>query len=68
VALFVALGIVQKNENEEEMLDVQEREGSGCSKSETAIEMEPVAIETIERTAEDLHRDQKKGQNWISMQ
>jgi hypothetical protein len=46
------LASLQKNEKEEEMLDIQEREGSGGSKGETFIEMEQKAIETIERTAE----------------
>jgi hypothetical protein len=58
-------GVVQKNENEEEMSDIQKREGSGGSKSETPIEMTAVAIETIERRAEDVRRDHKRGQNWI---
>jgi hypothetical protein len=61
------LGGFQKNENEEEMWDIQKREGSGGSRSETPIEMEKVATEAMERTAEDLRRDHKKGQNWISM-
>jgi hypothetical protein len=49
------------------MLDIQEREMSGDSKSETPIEMEAVAIERIERTAEGLRRDHKTGRNWIWM-
>jgi hypothetical protein len=61
------LGIVQKNENEEEMFGIQEREDSGDSKSKTPIEGEGVTIEAIERKAEGLHRDQGKGQDWISM-
>jgi hypothetical protein len=55
------LGVVRKKENEEEMSDIQERENPDGSKSETLIEMEAFAIETIERTAEDLHRDHKTG-------
>jgi hypothetical protein len=49
------------------MLDIQEREMSGDSKSETPIEMEAVAIETIKRIAEDPRRDHKMGRNWIWM-
>jgi hypothetical protein len=60
------MGVVQRNENEEEILDIQKMEGYDSSKSETLIKME-TAIETIERTVEDLCRDHKKGQNWISM-
>jgi hypothetical protein len=45
-----SLGRVQKKENEEEMLDIQEREGSGVSKSDTPIEMEAAAIEPREKT------------------
>jgi hypothetical protein len=52
------LGVVQKNEK---------GEGSGSSKSQTAIEMKAVAIETIERTAEEFHSAGKTGQNWIWM-
>jgi hypothetical protein len=48
------LGVVHNNENEEEMLYIQKREGSSDSKSETPIEMEAVAIEAIEGTAKDL--------------
>jgi hypothetical protein len=58
------LGVVQKNENEEEMLRSQKREASGSSKSEAPTEMKAAAIETIERTVEDLHRARKTGQNW----
>jgi hypothetical protein len=47
------------------MFNIQRREGSDRWKSETPIDMEAVAIETIERTAEDLRRNHKKGQNWI---
>jgi hypothetical protein len=49
------------------MLDIQRREESGSSKSETLIEMDSVAIETIERTAEDLRRDHERdrtGSEW----
>jgi hypothetical protein len=48
------LGVVQKNEKEEEMLDIQKGEGYGSSKSQSAMEMKAMAIETIERTAEDF--------------
>jgi hypothetical protein len=58
-------GVVQKNENEEGMSDIQKREGSGGSKSETPKEMTAMAIETIERRVEDVNRDHKRGQNWI---
>jgi hypothetical protein len=61
------LGVGQKKENEEEMLDIQKRGGSRVSKSKTSIEIKAMAMETIQRTAEDLRRDHKKGQNWISM-
>jgi hypothetical protein len=56
------LGRLQKSENEEQMLDIQKREGSGDSKSQTPIEAKAVAIETIERTADDLLSDHKTGQ------
>jgi hypothetical protein len=49
------------------MLDIRKREEFGGLKSERPIEMETVAIETIEKTAEDLRIDHKKGQNWIWM-
>jgi hypothetical protein len=61
------LGSLQNIENEEECSDIENRKGSGDSKSERPTEMEAVGIETIERTVEDLHRDHTKGQNWISM-
>jgi hypothetical protein len=61
------LGVVRRNENEEEMLDIQKREEPDDLKSETPIEMETVAVETIEKTAEYLRMDHKKGQNWIWM-
>jgi hypothetical protein len=61
------LGVVQKKENDEKMLDVQKREESGGSKSQTPIERKVMAIGTIEKTAEDLHRARKTGQNWIWM-
>jgi hypothetical protein len=50
-----------------EMLDIQKMEGSGGSKSEAPIEMEAAAIETMDGTAEDLRRNDKKRQNWVSM-
>jgi hypothetical protein len=59
------LGGVQTKENEEEMLDIQEKEMSGNPKSERPIEMEAVAIERIERTVEGFHRNHKTGRNWI---
>jgi hypothetical protein len=61
------LGGVQTIEKEKECSDVEKSEESGRSKSETQIEMEAVAIEIIERVAEDLRRDHEKGQNWISV-
>jgi hypothetical protein len=57
-------GSLQNIEKEEECSDIEKREGSGSSKSQTPIEKEAVAIE---RTADDLRRAQEKGQNWISM-
>jgi hypothetical protein len=57
----------RKKENEEGMSNMQKTDGCGGLKSETPIEMETVAIETMERTVGDLRRDHKKGQNWISM-
>jgi hypothetical protein len=59
------LGVVQKNENEEEMLDIQKREESGGSKSKTPMEMEAVEIEALESTTDNLCRDHKQGQNQI---
>jgi hypothetical protein len=56
------LRVVQKKENEEEMLDIQKREGFGISKSQTRIERNVVAIE---RTVQDLCMAHKKGQDWI---
>jgi hypothetical protein len=53
--------------NEEEMLGIQKRDGSGSSKSATPIEMKAVAIERIERTAEGLHTAHETGSNWILM-
>jgi hypothetical protein len=61
------LGVVQKNENEEEMLDVQKKEVSVGSKIQRHIEREGVATEGIEVTAKHLRRGQKNGQNWIWM-
>jgi hypothetical protein len=61
------LGVLQRKENEEEMLDIEKSEGSGGSKSETLIEMEAVAIERIEGTPKDLRLAHKKVENWISM-
>jgi hypothetical protein len=61
------LGVLQNKENEERMLDIQKRKGSGGSKSETPIEMKAVAIETIERRAKGVRSGHKKGQNWIWM-
>jgi hypothetical protein len=61
------LGVVQKNENEEEMLDIQAREGSSGLKSNTPIDLEAVVMKTIERTAENLHRAHNTGWNWIWM-
>jgi hypothetical protein len=50
-------------EKEEECSDVEKREGPGDSKSQTPTEKEGVAIERIERTAEDLRTAQKKGED-----
>jgi hypothetical protein len=61
------LGIVQKKENEEEMLNIQRKEESGGLKSVTPMENEAVAIETMEGTAEDLRGTKKTGHNRISM-
>jgi hypothetical protein len=57
-------GGVQKKENREVMPDIQKKERSGGSNSEASPEIE---IETIERTAKDLHRAPNPRQNWISM-
>jgi hypothetical protein len=38
---------VQKNENEEEVLDIEEKEGSGRAKSEKYIEAEMSATERV---------------------
>jgi hypothetical protein len=61
------LGVVQKK-NEEEMPVIQKREGSGSSKSQTRIERKVVAVETMEKTPEGLHRARETGQNSICMQ
>jgi hypothetical protein len=61
------LGGVQKNEIEEEMLDIRKREKSGGSKSHRPLEREALAIERTEKTAEDIRMADKNGQNWISM-
>jgi hypothetical protein len=60
-------GGVPKREKEGERSDIEKREGSGDSKSQTPIEKERVAIERIERAPEELRVAHKKGQNWISM-
>jgi hypothetical protein len=56
------LGRLQKIEKEEELSDIEKRDGSGGSKSQTSIERERVAIE---RTAKDLRVAHKNGQNWV---
>jgi hypothetical protein len=61
------LGVVQRKENEGEMLDIEKREGSGGSKSERLIEMDAVARERIEGTAKELRVAHRKGENSISM-
>jgi hypothetical protein len=61
------LGALQKIEKEEEYSDIECREESGCSKSETLIDGQAVVTERIERTAEDLGRAHNKGQDGISM-
>jgi hypothetical protein len=60
-------GGVQNIEKEEECTDTEKREGSGDSKSQTPIDREGMAIERIERTAEDLRMAHNNGQNWMSM-
>jgi hypothetical protein len=37
------LGVIEKKEDEEEVLDIQKREGSGGSNSQTPIEIKAVA-------------------------
>jgi hypothetical protein len=59
------LGVVEKDENEEETLGIQKREASGDWKSGTSIEMRTMAMETTEGTGEDLHRARKRGQKWV---
>jgi hypothetical protein len=62
------LGGLQTIENqEEECSDIEKREGSGCSKSQTPISRNGLTIERIERTAEDFRTSHKKRQNRISM-
>jgi hypothetical protein len=61
------LGGPQKIAKEEVCSDIEKREGSGDSTSQTPIDREGMAIERIERTAEDLRMARKNGQNWISM-
>jgi hypothetical protein len=61
------LGLVKKNENEEQMLDIHKRDVFGGSKSQTPIERRVVAIETIEKTPEELHEARKMAQSWIWM-
>jgi hypothetical protein len=51
------LGEVQKNENQDEMLDIQKGEEAAGSKSEPRISMKAVEIE---RTAEDLRMTHKR--------
>jgi hypothetical protein len=58
---------LQKIEKEEECSDIEKREGFGGSKSQTPMAREALVIKRIERTAEDLGRTDKTGQNWISM-
>jgi hypothetical protein len=57
---------LQKIEKEEELSDIEKREGSGGPESEAPIDREGVVIERIERTAKDLRIAHKQGQNWIS--
>jgi hypothetical protein len=57
------LGGFQKIENEEELSEIEKRDGSGSSKSQTLIERDELAIERIEKAAKDLCMAHKKGQN-----
>jgi hypothetical protein len=45
------------------MSDIQKREGSGGSKSQTPIERKVVAVEAMEKTPEGLHKARETGQN-----
>jgi hypothetical protein len=49
-----SLGIVHKNENEEEIFDIQKREGSGRAKSEGHIEVEAAVTERIYIGSQDF--------------
>jgi hypothetical protein len=49
-----SLGIVHKTEDEEDILDIQKREGSGWAKSEVHIEVEAAVIERISIGSQDL--------------
>jgi hypothetical protein len=61
------LGGPQKFEKYEECSDIEKREGSGDLESQRPIEGQAMAIDRIERTAEDLRRANTEGQNLTSM-
>jgi hypothetical protein len=61
------LGGLHNIDNQENLSDIEKREGSGGSKSQTPVEKEEVVIERIEKTVEGLRIVHNKGQNWISM-
>jgi hypothetical protein len=60
------LGGLQTIEEEEDFSDIEKREGTGDSKSQTPTERRG-AIEKIKRTARDLCIAHKQGENWISI-
>jgi hypothetical protein len=53
-------GGLQNIENEEEFSDIENREGSGGSKSQRPVERDGLAIERMEETAEDLRMAHKR--------
>jgi hypothetical protein len=58
---------LRNSEKEEKVSDIEKTEESGSWKSQTPIEREGAVIERMERTAEDLDRADKTGENCISM-
>jgi hypothetical protein len=62
------LGVVQKNDNEDECLDIEKMEGSGGGRRDWHIEAEIWAIERIERTGKHLRSDERGGKKMESMQ